>query len=128
MALRRPPAADIAVRDVLKQLRPPALGLAAVVFFAMPAAAQTMSAAERLPLCSACHGEDGNSKMEKIPSIAGQPAFFIVNQLVLMRETVRQVEAMAPVVKGMKDDDITALADHFSKLPAKPSDEAIDQA
>ena len=66
--------------------------------------------AEKIQLCSACHGEDGNSKIEKIPSLAGQPAFFILNQLFLMREGVRKVEAMAPIVKDLKDDDLTSLS------------------
>ena len=64
-------------------------------------------AGREVQLCSACHGEDGNSKIEKIPSLAGQPAFFILNQLFLMREGVRKVEAMAPIVKDLKDDDLT---------------------
>ena len=36
-------------------------------------------------------------------SLAGQPAFFVLNQLFLMREGVRKVEAMAPIVKDLKD-------------------------
>jgi cytochrome c553 len=109
-----------------KWCRPPVLGLAAVVLAAAPALAQSLN--ERLQVCGACHGEDGNSKMEKIPSIAGQPEFFILNQLVLIREGVRKVEAMAPVVKGMKDEEINALAAHYAKLEAKKDDEPLDQA
>lgn len=111
-----------------KWWRPLALGLAATFFCAGPALAQSGSLAEKLQLCSACHGEDGNSKIEKIPSLAGQPAFFILNQLFLMREGVRKVEAMAPIVKDLKDDDLTKLSEHFAKIPAKRSDEVIDQA
>jgi cytochrome c553 len=59
--------------------------------------------------------------LENIPSLAGQPAFFILNQLFLMREGVRKVEAMASFVKELKDDDLNALSEHYSKLPAKPS-------
>jgi cytochrome c553 len=66
--------------------------------------------------------------MEKIPSLAGQPAFFILNQLFLMREAVRKVEAMAPFVKELKDEDLQALSEHFSKRPAKTSGEPIDPA
>ena len=80
--------------------------------------------AEKIQLCSACHGEDGNSKIEKIPSLAGQPAFFILNQLFLMREGVRKVEAMAPIVKDLKDDDLTACRSISPGSPAKRSDEA----
>lgn len=81
---------------------------------------------DRIEQCSACHGADGNSKMEKIPSLAGQPEFFILNQLFLMREGVRRVEQMEGLTKDLKDEDLQALATHFSKLPPKASGEKID--
>lgn len=110
------------------QWRPLAFGLAAAFLYAGPALAQSGRLAEKLQLCVACHGEDGNSKIEKIPSLAGQPAFFILNQLFLMREGVRKVEAMAPIVKDLKDDDLDGLSKHFAALPAKRSDEPLDPA
>ena len=108
--------------------RPLILGLAAAFLYLGAARADDMPLAERIALCGGCHGEDGNSRMEKIPSLAGQPAYFIMNQLFLMRETVRRVEAMMPFVKDLKDEELTALADHFSALPPKPSGETIDPA
>ena len=109
--------------------RPLVLGLAAASLLTVaPATAQTATFAEKLQLCGACHGEDGNSKIEKIPSLAGQPAFFVFNQLFLMREGVRKVEAMAPIVKDLKDEDLKALSEHYAKLPAKRSDEPLDPA
>jgi len=97
-------------------------------FHAGDALAQSGALAEKIQLCSACHGEDGNSKLEKIPSLAGQPAFYTLNQLFLMREGVRKVEAMAPIVKDLKDDDLTNLSQHFAALAPKRSDEAVDAA
>ena len=88
--------------------------LAAALFFSGWAFSQ-----DRLQLCAACHGEDGNSTTAGTPSIAGQPKLFIENQLVLFREELRRSEQMLPVVKGMKDAEIVKLADHFAKLPAK---------
>ena len=114
------------MRIGMKLLRPPVLGLAAVFIGAAPAAAQSGPLAEKLQLCAACHGEDGNSKMEKIPSLAGQPAFFVLNQLFLMREGVRKVEAMAPIVKDLTDQDLTDLSEHYAKLAPKRSDEPFD--
>jgi cytochrome c553 len=113
---------------VSKWWRPPALGLAVAVFCAGAAHAQNAAFAEKLQLCAACHGEDGNSKIENIPSLAGQPAFFVLNQLFLMREGVRKIDAMAPIVKDLKDDDLNALGAHYSKLAPKQSDEPIDPA
>jgi cytochrome c553 len=98
------------------------------LFHAGSARSQNAALAEKIRLCSACHGEDGNSKIEKIPSLAGQPAFFILNQLFLMREGVRKVEAMAPIVKDLKDDDLNNLSQHFAALAPKRSDEAVDAA
>jgi cytochrome c553 len=110
--------------------RPPALGFAAALLFAAVGAASALAQggalAEKLQLCGACHGEDGNSKMEKIPSLAGQPAFYTLNQLFLMREGVRKVEAMAPIVKDLKDGDLTALSEHYAKLAPRRSDEPLD--
>jgi cytochrome c553 len=113
---------------VSKWSRPLALGLAAVVFCAGVGFAQSVPLAERIQLCGTCHGEDGNSRMPNIPSLAGQPEFFMLNQLVLMREGVRQVEVMTPFVKDLKDDEINALASHYAKLAPKASDEPVDQA
>ena len=103
-------------------------GLAAAVASIDTACAQSVSLAERLRLCAPCHGDDGNSRMPNIPSLAGQPEFFIINQLFLMREGVRKVEAMTALVKDLKDDDLLALAKHFAALPAKASGEPIDPA
>ena len=69
--------------------------------------------------CLQCHGPDGNSVTAGIPSIAGQPKLFIETQLVLMREELRPAPQMLPLLKGMKDAEISRLAEHFSKLPAK---------
>jgi cytochrome c553 len=115
----------------MTQWRPLVLGLAAAFLFTAapvvaPVLAQDGALAEKLQLCGACHGEDGNSKIEKTPSLAGQPAFYTLNQLFLMREGVRKVEAMAPIVKDLKDSDLTALSEHFAKLQPKRSDEPID--
>ena len=108
--------------------RPPALGLAAAVFCAGSAVAQPMPLAERITLCGTCHGEDGNSRMQNIPSLAGQPEFYVLNQLFLMREGVRRIEVMTPFVKDLKDDEMDALAKHYAKLAPKPSDEPTDPA
>jgi cytochrome c553 len=102
------------------------VGPAAALFLVGAAAAQTMPLVERIMLCAGCHGEDGNSRIENVPSLAGQPEFFMLNQLILMREGVRQIEAMAPFVKDLTDADITALAQHYAKLTPKPSDEKVD--
>lgn len=106
--------------------RPLVLALAAAAFYGGAALAQPP--AERIKPCGACHGEDGNSRTPNIPSIAGQPEFFLLNQLFLVREGVRKIEGMSPLLKDLKDDDLVAMAKHFSALEARPSDQKTDAA
>jgi cytochrome c553 len=108
--------------------RPLAFTLAAAALSSTAAIAQDMPIAERVKLCGACHGEDGNSKMPNTPSLAGQPEFFLTNQLFLFREGVRKIPGMSELLKGLKDDDLVALAGHFAKLEPKASDERTDPA
>jgi cytochrome c553 len=107
------------------RILPFAIGAFVWLAAATGAAAQTLK--ERLQVCAACHGEMGNSSMESVPSLAGQPALFLTNQLILMREKLRPVEAMEPFVKGLKDDEITALAEHYAGLAPEPGGEAVDR-
>ena len=55
--------------------------------------------------------------MPLVPSIAGQPSFYLVAQLFLFREERRDNPLMTAAAKGLKDEDLQALADYFSKLP-----------
>ena len=102
---------------------------AAVLVIALagsPSAGQGLPLPDRIQQCTTCHGEDGNSKIANIPSLAGQPEFFVFNQLFLMREGVRRIEAMLPFVTGLKDEDLQGLASHFAKLEPKRSDEKVE--
>src|SRR4051812_8813438 len=76
---------------------------------------------ERAALCESCHGPGGNSTTANIPSLAGQPPIFIENQLVYFREGLRNAPVMQPLMQGVKDEEITALAKHFSAQAVKPS-------
>jgi len=104
-----------------------AFGLA-VFFAASPAFAG--SAPEKARLCESCHGPAGNSVTPGTPSIAAQPETFLENQLIFMREGLRNAPVMQEIAKGMKDEDITALARHFSSqkghpVGAAPADEEL---
>jgi cytochrome c553 len=88
---------------------------------AAPAAlGQPTPRAQTLAACEACHGPAGNSQLPETPSLAGQPRVFIENQLVLIREGLREVASMAAIVKGMGDEEIVALARHYAAQRAQP--------
>jgi cytochrome c553 len=77
-------------------------------------------AQDRIAQCKSCHGPDGNSVTAGVPSLAGQPKLFLENQMVLFREELRRSPVMTPILAGIKDPELIQLAEHFSRLPAKP--------
>jgi cytochrome c553 len=81
-----------------------------------------------MPLCGACHGAEGNSSMPGTPSLAGQPKLFIENQLVLIREGLREIPAMKGLLDKVKDEDFSTLAKIYSEMTAKPSTTTVDEA
>ena len=90
------------------------------VFFSMLtpwSQAQPISA--KLQVCAACHGADGNAQLPGAPSLAGQPKIFIENQLVMIREGMRSIPMMQGMLDGVSDDEISAMAAHYAKLPVK---------
>ena len=78
-------------------------------------------------VCNACHGPGGNSQIPLTPSLAGQPKLFIENQLVLIREGLRDVPQMKEIVAGMSDETIIALAQHYAAEKPIPKPGAATQ-
>jgi cytochrome c553 len=83
---------------------------------------------EKVAICAGCHGEDGISKTENIPSLAGQPDQFIQWQLVYFRAGARKNELMLPVAEGITNEDVRNLGAYFSSLtpPKSPPDDNPD--
>jgi len=101
---------------------------AALCFLCAPAPAAPPDPA-RVATCEGCHGKGGNSATPHIPSIAGQPATFVENQLVYFREGLRSATAMGPLMQGVTDEEITALARHFAAQEVRPPEGgAADEA
>jgi cytochrome c553 len=102
-----------------RRLLAAALLVAGGTLHAQPQAATPPAA--HLALCAACHGPQGRTQNPEIPSLAGQPRIFIENQLVLIREGLREVPAMKGLLDGMKDPEFVALAQYFAaQAPAVP--------
>ncbi|MDH4188860.1 MAG: c-type cytochrome [Betaproteobacteria bacterium] len=81
---------------------------------------------ERARTCYACHGENGISGLAEIPSLGGQPSFFLMTQLFLLREGRRGGAPMIEVAKSFSDDDLRAWSEFFSRLPPPPGAGAPD--
>jgi cytochrome c553 len=93
--------------------------VAAFCAAAFPAAAKDAARGAQLAAanCVACHGEAGVSRLAGVPSLAGQSAEFVTLQMILFREGLRQVPAMAGAAAGLQDNDIEDLAAFFAALP-----------
>src|SRR3954468_7876157 len=79
-------------------------------------AADIAAGKEKAELCVGCHGENGISQTENIPSLAGQPDQFIQWQLVFFRSGTRKNEQMQPIVEQLNNDDIRNLGAYFAQL------------
>jgi cytochrome c553 len=104
--------------------------LAACLFGASIAQAADIAAgkAKASEICAGCHGENGISQMENIPSLAGQLDQYIQWQLVYFRSGSRKNEQMQPVVEQLTNDDIRNLGAYFASLtpPAGAKDDDPD--
>jgi cytochrome c553 len=89
-------------------------------------AADIAAGKAKAELCSGCHGEDGISQTDNIPSLAGQPDQFIQWQLVFFRAGARKSEQMQPIVEQIDNEDIRNLGAYFASLTppqaTKPDD------
>src|SRR4249920_2543917 len=91
-------------------------------------AADIAAGKEKAELCVGCHGENGISQLENIPSLAAQPDQFIQWQLVYFRAGARKNEQMQPIVEQLNNDDIRNLGAYFASLapPKPPADDNPD--
>src|SRR5690242_16565075 len=100
-----------------------ALSLAALAF--VPAsAADNAAIKEKAAVCAGCHGDNGISQTENIPSLAGQPDQFLQWQLVFFRAGSRKNEQMQPIAEEITNEDIRSFGAYFSKLePPKAAED-----
>jgi len=102
--------------------------LVAVIGGPLARAADLAAGKEKAEQCAGCHGEDGISQTENIPSLAGQPDQFIQWQLVFFRSGARKNEQMQPIVEQIDNNDIRNLGAYFASLapPKAPPDDNPD--
>src|SRR5260221_8887539 len=91
-------------------------------------AADVAAGKQKAEICAGCHGDNGISQMENIPSLAGQLDQFIQWQLVYFRAGSRKNEQMQPIVEQLNNDDIRNLGAYFASLtpPKGPDDDNPD--
>jgi len=100
--------------------------LAFLMIFGAPAFADGLVAGsaeagkDKAVSCGACHGADGNSANPAWPSLAGQHATYIVDQLKAFKASRRSNPLMMGQVMSLSDQDMADLAVYFSEQTASP--------
>ena len=92
----------------------------AFLLFILPTIANAENFQEQVAPCMACHGENGKSEIENIPSLGAQQPAYVLIQLYMFREKLRTFDIMNEMTKEMSDRDLQVFADFISKLP-KPT-------
>jgi cytochrome c553 len=106
-------------------ISPAISALALLALGAVPAGAADNSAIkEKASACAGCHGENGISQTENVPSLAGQPDQFIQWQLVFFRAGARKNEQMKSIAEEITNEDIRSFGAYFSQMapPKGPED------
>jgi cytochrome c553 len=67
--------------------------------------------------CITCHGERGKSREPRYPNLAGQNAPYLEARLKYFRAYTEAANQMNAQAAPLSDDDIAALAEHFSSMP-----------
>ena len=67
-------------------------------------------------VCAVCHGPLGVAVAPDAPSLAGQPALYLVSQLRAFRGGERKHEVMSLMAKSLSDADIGALAAWYASI------------
>jgi cytochrome c553 len=104
-------------------------GLITALWLCGAASASATDVSEKLTACFGCHGPNGQSQIENLPSIAAQVPAYSLIQLVMFRDKLRVSDAMNDAAKDLSDSDIQSLADALAALPSpKPPSNPVDQA
>ncbi len=116
-----------------------------IACYTLLAAASVAAAAgheELVENCNGCHGDNGVSKWNDMPTIAGIDEFAHSEALYVYRDearpcaesafrqgdTSRPATTMCAVVSDISDEEIEAIAAHYAALPFKPAKQKFDAA
>jgi cytochrome c553 len=91
-----------------------------------PVEGNAEAGAGKAGVCVACHGVNGNSANPEWPSLAGQNAAYVREQLALFKAKKRSNPIMQPIIESLSEQDFADLAAYFatqtpSGLEADPS-------
>ncbi len=81
-----------------------------------PVPANAPPAPAAVAICAACHGATGISAVANYPNLAGQHADYLKREIAEYKDGGRKNAIMSGMAATIKDADVDALADYFSKM------------
>ena len=114
------------------------IGIALILTAAAQARASGLE--DTIAKCNACHGDNGVSEWNDMPTIAGIDAFVHSEALLAYQAEERpcgeaeyrqgdcmgESATMCDAVQGLSEDDIEAIAEHYAALPFVPAKQDFD--
>jgi cytochrome c553 len=100
-----------------------ALGAASLLAAGFVAQAQAQDATQARSLaatCFTCHGNEGRSVGGVPPSLAGQSKDYLQQQMQDFKAGKRPATIMHQHARGYSDEQISLIADYFSKVKPGP--------
>lgn len=76
--------------------------------------------------CADCHGEDGNSDIPGMPSLAGQHVSYLINAMRSYQEGLRKNEEMQMFVEDLKGPDIEDMAYYYASMVPKRAEPSAE--
>lgn len=76
------------------------------------------SPSTKAKVCTACHGQEGNSINPQWPNLAGQHPIYFIKQLQDMKHLdLRNAPTMSALVATLSEQDMDDLAHYYAKIP-----------
>jgi len=85
------------------------------------------AAQERIRFCVHCHGEDGNSKRERIPNLAEQNPVYLFNSFEKFASGERTDYVMSQLAKNLTLEDRVNVAIYFGQQKVAAHAEPVDE-
>ena len=89
------------------------------------AAGDAAAGQQKVAVCAACHGDDGNSLMEMFPRIAGQHDSYLFKQLVEIKQAAetngekgRMIAEMMAMMAPLTEQDLADMAAFYASQQA----------
>lgn len=115
-------------------------GLIVLIAISLPGVSLSSGLDATIESCADCHGKNGISKWDDIPTIAGVDSFVGSEALFIYRDnarpcakseyrqgdTSRPATDMCEIVSDFSDEMIEEIAEHFSKLPFVAAKQSFD--